>query len=1041
MKRVILPVIAAAVSIAASAANPEWQDQNAFREGQIDPHTVVVPYANTSASERAIADMQYTKSPYYMDLNGKWSFKWTKNPAKRPVGFEKPEFNTSTWDKITVPGNWEAQGYGTKIYVNTSYEFDDPMFNFKKNPPFVPVEENEVGSYRRTFTVPASWDGRRVVICVEGAISFYYIWVNGQLLGWNQDSKTAAEWDITDKLVKGENTVALEVYRWSAGSYLECQDFWRLSGIERDVYLYSTPKTYVADYKVTSPLDKANYRDGELTLDVAVDGIPAAPAPAKKGKKGAKAAAPAAPASSYALRYALYGADGKRVLDGEKAVTPEMQFKATLPDAKPWSAEHPNLYTLVMELKENGQTIETLGCNVGFKTSEIKNGRFLLNGQPIIIKGVNRHSHTQQGRTASVESMMQDITLMKRNNINTVRNCHYPADRRWYHLCDIYGIYLIDEANIESHGMGYGKESLAKDPKWLNAHLDRTYRMYAKSKNHPAVTFMSLGNEAGDGVNFEQTYKWLKSVETNRPIQYERAEEAAHTDVVCPMYRSIESILDYCNKEKTYRPLIQCEYAHAMGNSVGALKDYMHLYETQPKAQGGCIWDWVDQSFLEKDANGREYLAYGGDYGPKNIPSDNSFCCNGLIHSNRTAHPHLYEVKACYRYVKSALKSADPKAITLEVKNWHDFTDLSDFDVKWSVVTPEGRVIASGTKNIACAPHATATLTLPAVDVPADVNSLLLNLDWIPRHPNPLLEKGAPTAEEQFILSEAAPVVAAAPLKLKQKKGFYTSGNLKFAVSPETGAVTSLMTADGELLAEPITVSLFRPYTENDAHGNGQGKYWTRYGLDSVSQKATSVVLDKNVITVVAELIGRKGKKVGDAEIRYSVRPGNTLAVEGTFTPDTSLVKTYPRLGITFRTPAAMAEKVQYTGRGPVETYIDRNTAGRIGTYTTTPAAEFHNYVKPQATGNHTEVRTMNLNNGLLTVTAPNLFQFSVTPYSDSNVQKAQHWNELTDDGLVTVHLDALQTGVGTATCGPDIRPEYRLPLSTQPFTFYLQVK
>ncbi|MEG1187602.1 MAG: glycoside hydrolase family 2 TIM barrel-domain containing protein, partial [Bacteroidales bacterium] len=636
---------------------PEWQSQYAIGLNKLEPHSYVWPYAN----ETAVAKREHQSSPYYQSLNGTWKFHWVKNPDNRPKEFYKPSFYVGSWADIQVPGNWERQGYGTAIYVNESYEFDDKMFNFKKNPPLVPHAENEVGSYRRTFEIPADWDGRRVVLCCEGVISFYYVWVNGELVGYNQGSKTPAEWDITDKLRKGENSVALEVYRWSAGSYLECQDMWRLSGIERDVYLYSTPKTYIADYKVNSSLEKEHYKNGIFGLEVKVDG-----------------------ADVSALEYTLQDKNGKAVLQGElpaSAKTENGMLKLAdrqLDNIRPWSAEHPNLYTLVLQLKDRqGKVSEVTGCKIGFRTSEIKNKQYCVNGVPVLIKGVNRHEHSQLGRTVSKELMLKDIQLMKQYNINTVRNSHYPTDAYWYELCNEYGLYMIDEANVESHGMFYGPESLAKDSTWLPAHHDRIRRMYERSKNHPAVVIWSLGNEAGNGINFERTYDWMKSVETSRPVQYERAEQNYNTDIYCRMYRSVEEIQAYVNQKEpeVYRPFIMTEYLHTMGNSGGGLKEYMEVFENEPLAQGGCIWDWVDQSFREIDDNGKWYWTYGGDYGPKGIPSFGNFCCNGLVSADRVPHPHLLEVKKCYQYIKSQL--ADPKQIKVVVKNWHDFTNLN----------------------------------------------------------------------------------------------------------------------------------------------------------------------------------------------------------------------------------------------------------------------------------------------------------------------------------------------------------------------------
>jgi beta-galactosidase len=1029
-KRVIFAIAAAAsiscVSSAQSTDYVEWQDQNAFRNGQLDIHTLVVPYANANHSK--IRAHAFAASPYYLNLNGEWKFNWSEDPTKRPTDFFKTDFDAAKWDNIKVPGNWQCQGYGTKVYVNENYEFDSKFYNFKKNPPHVPVQGNEVGSYRRTFTVPDSWKGRRVVLCAEGVSSFYYVWVNGKYLGCNQDSKTAAEWDITSALTDGENTVALEVYRWSAGSYLECQDMWRLSGIERDIYLYSTPTAYIADYTVASPLDRAKYRDGEFSLNVALNGIPKADT--KKGRKPAVV-------TKYTLAYQLFDAAGKVVLSGETAAKNNVEFADTLANANPWSAESPYLYTLVMSLKDNnGNVIEALGCNVGFKTSEIKNKQFCLNGKPILIKGVNRHAFSELGHTLTRESMLKDIQLMKQNNINTVRNCHYPMDREWYHLCDVYGIYLIDECDIESHGMGYGKESLAKDSTWMAAHLDRTQRMYAKSKNHTAVTFMSLGNEAGNGINFERTYDWLKSVEKNRPIQFERAEENYNTDVFAPMYRSIDNIKEYVHRSDVYRPFIMCEYAHAMGNSVGGLKDYMDVFESEPLSQGGCIWDWVDQSFAEHDANGKYYLAYGGDYGPADIPSDRAFCCNGLVHSDRTPHPHLSEVCKVYQYIKSSLVSADNNLV-ISVKNWYDFTNLSNFTMHWSVVSPDGATLASGDRKIALEPQQTTNVNLGSFSLPASIDEAYLNINWTIDKGYSMLQNGDQVAYDQFVLGAYKPATFTAA-KLKGKNNVYTSGNITFTVDAETGNISSLKNNGEEQLATPISLSLYRPITEND--NRDKGNKWKEEGLPDFTQKATSIKAKNNVVTVSTVLTNKDGKSLGSANYKYSVSADNTLSVDCYFVPDTATVKSLARVGLTYRADNSKAWSIAYLGRGEVETYADRKECGNIGIYNTNPEKNFHYYIVPQSTGNHTDMRRVNFNN-VLTVTADAPFNFSAVPYSDENIDAADHINQLVADGLVTVHLDAFQSGVGTATCGPGVLPKYQVPVQPVNFAFHFNFK
>ena len=991
---------------------PEWQSQYAVGLNKLAPHTYVWPYANASDIEKPGG---YEQSPYYMSLNGKWKFHWVKNPDNRPKDFYQPSYYTGGWADINVPGNWERQGYGTAIYVNETYEFDDKMFNFKKNPPLVPHAENEVGSYRRTFKVPADWKGRRVVLCCEGVISFYYVWVNGKLLGYNQGSKTAAEWDITEVLTEGENVVALEVYRWSSGAYLECQDMWRLSGIERDVYLYSTPRQYIADYKLNASLDKEMYKDGLFGLEVTVEG-------------------PSSTASSIA--YTLKDASGKAVLKDainikSRGLSNFIAFEEKkIPNVKPWSAEYPNLYTLVLELKDaQGKVTELTGCEVGFRTSEIKNGRFCINGVPVLVKGTNRHEHSQLGRTVSKELMELDIKLMKEHNINLVRNSHYPTHPYWYQLCDRYGLYMIDEANIESHGMGYGPASLAKDSTWLAAHMDRTHRMYERSKNHPAIVIWSLGNEAGNGINFERTYDWLKSVDKTRPVQYERAELNYNTDIYCRMYRSVDEIKAYVAKKDIYRPFILCEYLHAMGNSCGGLKDYWDVFENEPMAQGGNVWDWVDQSFREIDKNGKWYWTYGGDYGPEGIPSFGNFCCNGLVNADRQPHPHLLEVKKVYQNIKATLLS--PKNMKLRIKNWYDFSNLNEYELHWNVTADNGEKIAEGTKVLDCEPHATIDVSLGNVLLPKTVREAYLNISWTRRGASPMIAEDWEVAYDQFVIAGNKNYTGYRPQK---------AGETTFTVDKETGALTSLALDGKELLATPITLSLFRPATDNDNRDKNGARLWRKAGLDNLTQKVTSLKEGKNTTTAAIELLNAKGQKVGTADFIYTLDKNGALKIRTTFQPDTAIVKSMARLGLTFRV-ADTYDQVSYLGRGDNETYADRDQSGKIGLYQTTPERMFHYYVTPQSTGNRTDVRwtkfTDRSGEGIF-VDSNRPFQFSVVPFSDVLLEKARHINELERDRLVTVHLDAEQAGVGTATCGPGVLPQYLVPLKKQSFEFTL---
>lgn len=1034
MNKTVCAAILTLASVTAGAQQlPEWQQINTFRDGQIDAHALVVPYKTDDV--KAIEAMDYDRSPYYLSLNGKWKFNWVKGVDNRPSGFQNPDYDVSGWAEINVPGNWERQGYGTTVYVNTTYEFDTEWADFKKDAPLVPSKTNEVGSYRRSFTVPADWDGRRVVLCVEGAISFYYAWINGQYIGCNQDSKTAAEWDITDLLKEGENTVALEVYRWSAGAYFECQDFWRLSGIERDVYLYSTPKTYVADFTARTPMVN-DYKDGRLQLSVDVAGL--GNAPAIKAKKGSKTA----PKSAMSVDFILYDADGAMVARGSSPAQAKTDFDVEIPSAKPWTAETPNLYTLLIDLTDgNGKVTETVGCNVGFRTSEIKDGLYLLNGQPIKIKGVNRHAHSELGRTVPRELAMKDIQLLKENNINTVRNCHYPQDRYWYYLCDKYGIYVIDEANVESHGYGYGPESLAKRPEWTPAVIDRERRMWEKSKNNPSVVFYSLGNECGNGIVFEEAYKYMKQIEPTRPIQYERALGDWNSDVYAEMYGYHSGVKAYGDDSTKVRPYILCEYAHAMGNSVGGLQDYWDLFEAYPKLQGGCVWDWVDQSFAEKDADGRKYWAYGGDYGPANVPSDNSFNCNGLVASDRTPHPALAEVKKVYQNIKCAL--VDPATLTVSIKNWFDFTNLDRYTLTWKVTTPEGSVISQGEKTIACKPYETVKVSLGSYTPGPE--EAFLDLSWTPKNDAAIVKHGYEVAYDQFALPAAAAAETAAPAVAKLKRqgkgwSFTSKTGTAFSIDPATGEISSLTIGGKQILDTPVALSLYRPATENDLAWAGKDRLWREEGLDSISQRLTDLKFKNNTVSVFAEILGTKGNVIGKADYTCTVNAEGTLAVNVKFNPDTAVIKNMPRLGLTFRMPEAECGDVTYFGRSG-ETYVDRMSAGRVGVWTVKPVEDFYIYNKPSAAGNHTQTRYLVFDGSNVKVSSDRLFQFSAYPYGDDMVQRAQHINDLVPQPFVTVHLDAEQTGVGTATCGPDVLPKYYIPVVPAEFTFYFSEK
>ena len=635
-------------------------------------------------------------SPNYISLDGIWKFNWVNSPDDRPFWFFKDDYDTRDWDDIEVPSNWQMKGYDVPIYVNIPYPHE-------KNPPFIKHDWNPVGSYKRTFKVPGDWNNKEVFLHFGAVSSAFYVWVNEQMVGYSEDSKVPAEFNITKYLKGGKNTLSVEVYRWSDGSYLEDQDFWRLSGIQRTVFLHARPKTFIADFFAIGDLEN-NYKDGELELDVLL-----------KNSEGS--------AGDFVLEASLFDKDQK-LYNESKDVTltdsmTSINFSKSFPEIKSWSAEKPNLYSLVVSLKDkDGNILESISSRIGFRKVEIINSQLLVNGVALYLKGVNMHEHHDvNGHVVDEATILKDIRMMKSNNINAVRTSHYPQQELWYEMCDKYGLYLIDEADIESHGIGYNKDvTLADKPEWTAAHLDRMERMVERDKNHPSVIIWSMGNEAGDGNNFLKGYKWIKGRDATRPVQYERAEKETnaperHTDIWCPMYAKIEYIESYAKDPKNDRPLILCEYAHAMGNSTGNLQDYWDVIEKYPKLQGGFIWDWVDQGLLKTDENGEKYWAYGGDFGEAGIPSDGNFCLNGLVWPDRKAHPGLYEVKRVYQYV--GFEPVDLSKGILRIVNKYDFTNLSEFNFEWEVVS-DGNVLQSGKIPVTdLKPKAGLTISVP----------------------------------------------------------------------------------------------------------------------------------------------------------------------------------------------------------------------------------------------------------------------------------------------------------------------------------------
>ena len=816
---------------AAQAPAPlEWQDPAIVGVNKEPPHATFTSYPDEALARAGKRET----SPYYRSLNGDWKFHWVPKPADRPVDFYRPGFDDAAWKSIRVPSNWQFEGYDVPIYVNIPYPWGKP------DPPHIPANNNPVGSYRTRFTVPPSWAGRDVYLTFDGVESAFYLWVNGERVGYSEDSRLPAEFNITKYLQDGENLLAVEVYRWSDASYLEDQDFWRLSGIFRDVTLSSAGPLHVRDLQIRTNLDAA-YTDAQLAIEVQVRNRSAA-------------------AANLSLRATLLDAQGAelgrastaagRVPAGE-ASTVSMVRPIVAP--RKWTAESPYLYTLVVSLlDDSGRVVEAIPQKVGFRAVEMKDGQLMVNGRPILIKGVNRHEHdADTGHAVSVEQMLRDVRLMKRHNINAVRTSHYPNDPAWYELCDQYGLYVIDEANIESHGMGYApSRTLGNNPAWKAAHMDRTVRMVERDKNHPSIIIWSLGNEAGDGVNFEATSAWVHQRDPSRPVQYEQAGRKAHTDMFVPMYMRPKGMADYASQTQP-KPLIQCEYAHAMGNSTGNFREYWDLVYSSPQLQGGLIWDWVDQGirtripaagarqarperallagpefqmgFRQVDKAGT-YLAYGGDFGPLDVPTDYNFCMNGLVDADRQPHPGLLVVKRNYQYVH--VKPVDLAAGTVKVTNWHDFTPLDDaLTGRWTLQA-DGLTVASGAMPpLALAPRESKDVTLPLPAItPQPGVEYFLDVSWRLKADAPWGGRaGDEMAYDQFKLPIGRPAAPlppspAATLALADGPDAVTITGPAFTVlfDKASGTMASLKYRGTELVHQPLMPDFWRAWTDND---------------------------------------------------------------------------------------------------------------------------------------------------------------------------------------------------------------------------------
>lgn len=1026
MTRKVLICALASVGLTAFAQQPEWQDPNVNAINRAAMHTNYFAYE----SEQAALKGCRLASDNYMTLNGTWKFNWVQNADQRPTDFYKVDFNDKGWDNIQVPGVWELNGYGDPIYVNVGYPWRS---QYKNNPPYVPTVNNHVGTYRKEIELPADWKGRQIMAHFGSVTSNMYLWVNGKFVGYSEDSKLEAEFDLTKYLRPGKNIIAFQVFRWCDGTYLEDQDFFRYSGVGRDCYLYTRTANHIEDIRITPDLD-AQYKDGTLQIDIQMKG---------KGTVDLK----------------LLDKEGKEVTTAQVKGSGKQTASMTVSNPAKWTAETPNLYTLVANLQENGKIIESIPVKVGFRKIELKNGQILVNGQAVLFKGADRHEmDPDKGYVVSRERMIQDIKRMKELNINAVRTCHYPDNNLWYDLCDEYGIYVVAEANIESHGMGYGDETLAKNPLFAKAHLERNQRNVQRGYNHPSIIFWSLGNEAGFGPNFEACYKWIKAEDKTRAVQYEQAGTNEYTDIFCPMYYSYESCENY-SKGDIDKPLIQCEYAHAMGNSQGGFKEYWDLVRKYPKYQGGFIWDFVDQSARWYTKDGKEFYGYGGDFNRYDA-SDNNFQNNGLISPDRVPNPHAHEVG--YIYQNIWVKPVDLQKGEISIYNENFFRDLSDFYAEWQLLA-NGEVLQSGIINdLKVGPQQTVNQKLNyTLDNICPCKEVLLNVAFKLKNTETLLPAGFAVAQQQLSVREykapenlltekkIAHDYTPAPVVEDNDSYYLIVKGENFHIDFERrSGYLSLYDVNGLSILDEgaqLTPNFWRAPTDNDMGAGLQKKYlaWKNpeiklTSLEHATENGLVVVTAKyDMPTVSAKLtLTYRINKEGAIEVTQSMTTDKNAKVSNMF-----------RFGMRAALNKNLSN-IQYYGRGPIENYSDRNNSTNIGKYAQTVDEQFYSYIRPQETGTKTDIRWWNQTNkggNGIQLVGKTPFSASALHYTmeslDDGLEKDQRHSELVPQtDCVNFCIDKVQMGLGCVNSwGALPLDKYMVPYQDYEFTFVIK--
>ncbi|CAM3925574.1 glycoside hydrolase family 2 TIM barrel-domain containing protein [Mucilaginibacter galii] len=1021
----------------AKAQTPAWLDETKIEENRMKMHASYFTYAN----EAEAAKNTWKQSVNYQSLNGNWKFFWAESPAGLPANFEVSSFNDAGWKNFSVPGNWEMNGYGFPIYTTSGFEFTYLMPKQTPNPPFVPMQVNNTGIYRRQITIPESWDGKEVILHVGAAKSNLTVWVNGKYVGYGEDSKLPSEFNLSPYLSKGKNLIVMRVMRWCDANYIEDQDMWRLSGITRDCYLVARNPVHLYDIELIPDLDSL-YKNATLKTTLTLNQKPSAPLTAEIELK-----------------------DSTRLITSRTVkldTSASISFAMPVAAPKLWTGETPNLYDAVIRLRNaKGEVLEVIRQKVGFRKIEIKNGLFLVNGKPVIIKGVNRHeTDPVTGQTITREAMLKDIQLMKKFNINSVRTSHYPNSETWLDLCDQYGIYVVGEANIESHGMGYDiTQTMANRPTWMQAHLKRVQRMIERDKNHASIVIWSMGNEAGNGYNFYSCYLWMKQRDPSRPIQYERAVADYKnfiwewdSDIIDPMYPSPAGMLAYVkNNPDPKRPFIMCEYAHAMGNSLGNFTDYWEVIRGNKKHfQGGFIWDFVDQCFQRVNAKGDTVYTYGGDYEPKEAITDWNYAAKGIFYANRTPYPHAWEMKKVYQDIHTTLSSGN----TLQIYNEKFFTDLSNVKLDWEVVVNGKKVQQGSLPNVNVSPQQKASFILPIKKLA--LGEAFLNLSFRTRQAQPLVPAGYEIAVEQLSLGGTyknnIAVKGQSTLTKNEDNGLLTisSPTVNVAFDQATGflthyAVNKQQYLDAKTAFKP---NFWRAPNDNDFGASLQTKLkaW-KTTTEKPVLKSLSSAIENNVAVIKAEY------DLPDVFARLSLEytlnsKGELLTRQKLTVTDTSKkVEMLPRFGMQWILPQGF-NTVEYYGRGPQENYQDRNFSANVGLYKQTVDAQYFPYVTPQETGNKTDVRwykVVNSKGRCLQVMSNVPLSVSALHYFDSDLDDGEkrhqrHAADLVKRPQTQWNIDLKQMGVGGIDSWRS-RPmaQYQLPYTNYEFSFLIK--